>query len=253
MKPDLDIDAFLRAERIPAPDSEAHKDEVRDRLEVVLGPLATLGAGATHAPAAASHNGAASSSSSALMQNLARYKAYVFMAGGIAIGFSARTAFDAARSHPASGAQLQNVTLTAPAASASSAQSSVIDGVPERDVESLPLSPLPSAQAPSPSSGPLVRSDNHDKSDLAAESLLLQTAQTALERGEPDRALVALERHRQKFPDGQLSEERESLTIYALVAEGKLDEARAKTAAFHLVFRNSLQGPALDALTTTAP
>ena len=45
-----------------------------------------------------------------------------------------------------------------------------------------------------------------------------------------------------------MSEERESVTVVALVAERRLDDARARTASFHHQFNQSLQGPMLDAL-----
>lgn len=249
MKTDFDVDDFLRAERAMPPDLDAHKEEARERLEMILGPLAAVGSipAPPASPAVASNP--ANSAGSVIAKTAARTKLILLTAGllgGFAIGMSTHAALDQRKAHSESDRQPLQITLPSVVAPTSPASEiPAPSNVPERDIETLPVAA--SARAPSASAG----ASSSTKSDLASESVLLETARTALERNEPEHAMAALDRHRQKFPNGQLSEERESLTIYALVAEGKMDEARAKTIAFHATYRNSLQGPALDALTKT--
>jgi hypothetical protein len=100
-------------------------------------------------------------------------------------------------------------------------------------VESLPEAP-PSArgaQAPAPSDY---------GQQLAAESALLDLARTAVGRGEPEKALAAVDRHAAEFPHGLLREEREALGIKALAMAGKTDEARARAARFRERYPASL-------------
>jgi hypothetical protein len=75
---------------------------------------------------------------------------------------------------------------------------------------------------------------------LAAERGLLDGARGALARGEAGEALAAAERHAHDYPDGVLVEEREALSIKALVALGRRDEAQARARAFEQRFPNGL-------------
>jgi hypothetical protein len=81
---------------------------------------------------------------------------------------------------------------------------------------------------------------------LAAEQHLLDTARTALAKGEPAAALAPLELHAQRFPKGKLSEEREALSVRVLALLGRDDEARARADGFHRRFPGSLFTPAVD-------
>jgi hypothetical protein len=83
-------------------------------------------------------------------------------------------------------------------------------------------------------------------SELRAERALIDTAQTAVARRDPDAALTTLARHAREFPHGQLAEEREWLTIQALILTGRSDDARARATAFRRAFPQSLMLPALD-------
>jgi hypothetical protein len=80
---------------------------------------------------------------------------------------------------------------------------------------------------------------------LAAESALLDIARVAVARGEGDKALAAIERHRAQFPGGLLAEEREALTIKALHLQGRDPEARALLTRFERSYPGSLFLPAL--------
>jgi hypothetical protein len=76
--------------------------------------------------------------------------------------------------------------------------------------------------------------------DTDAEVALISSAQQALER-DPHRALAALNEHARRFEHGVLAEEREVLRFDALVALGRLDEARMRARAFVSSFPKSAQ------------
>lgn len=86
---------------------------------------------------------------------------------------------------------------------------------------------------------------------LKAESVMLESARQRLTAGDAPAALTRLARHRARFPDGRLAEERDVLEIKALIAAGRLDDARRRARAFvtrhpESPYRRALQ-PVLDA------
>ncbi len=56
-----------------------------------------------------------------------------------------------------------------------------------------------------------------DSDDIDGQLVLITQAQRALERGEPNAALVALARHEREYPRGSLAPERDGLRAIALV------------------------------------
>jgi hypothetical protein len=82
---------------------------------------------------------------------------------------------------------------------------------------------------------------------LARERELVDTARSAMLRDNADGAIAALQAHATEFPQGRLSEERESLWVQALAQRGDLDEARRRAVAFHRQFPRSLLGATVDA------
>ena len=88
---------------------------------------------------------------------------------------------------------------------------------------------------------------------LAAERTLIETARSAMARGEAGDALAALERHAQAFPAGRLSEEREALAIEALSTLGHRKDARRRAEKFHRDFPRSLLAPVVDDATQSIP
>jgi hypothetical protein len=246
--PKLDVDAFIRAARAPAPFSEDGKQAVRARLQATLGAVASPWARATASrqPPDVTAGG---------YGIRLGWKAPLLVAAGFGLGLAAHAAMDAAAArHSALEPAMANaVSASLPSAAPSSLPSQVEAVLPVESLRVVPSPPSP----PSPRSDtPAPRSEPHAEGaggDLASEELLLETARTALERRDPTHALEALERHAQRFPRGQLREERESLRIGALVAAGRTSEARARTVEFHRAFPESLQGVALDALLESAP
>jgi hypothetical protein len=71
------------------------------------------------------------------------------------------------------------------------------------------------------------------------EIALLRRARRALAAGDAAQALATLERHRRRWPAGELLQEREVLTIQALVVTGARGEARQRADAFLLRFPSS--------------
>ncbi|MHB8877703.1 MAG: hypothetical protein ACYC8T_28770 [Myxococcaceae bacterium] len=89
--------------------------------------------------------------------------------------------------------------------------------------------------------------------DLSDERSLIEMARTALTRRETEKALQVLREHGQRFPKGQLLEERESLLVQALVNAGQLDDARARAAEFRRRFPESMLLPAVEAALSSVP
>jgi hypothetical protein len=68
--------------------------------------------------------------------------------------------------------------------------------------------------------------------NLAEETQLLADAQRALSAGTPERALALIEAHKARFPQGDLSQEREAARVVALCALGRVREAGRARANF---------------------
>jgi len=84
-------------------------------------------------------------------------------------------------------------------------------------------------------------------STLARERALVDRARAALRRDDAHEALVALMGHEREFPAGALAEERDRLSVEALVARGRMEQARARAALFRArhpgsVYRAEIEG-----------
>jgi len=88
---------------------------------------------------------------------------------------------------------------------------------------------------------------------LAAERAPLETARTALARGQAAAALAALTEHERLFPAGRLAEERDALRVQALVRVERFAEARERATAFRRRFPSSFLLPAVDAAVGQIP
>ena len=108
---------------------------------------------------------------------------------------------------------------------------------PAPEPEAAPASEPEAAPAPAPSTA----------ADLDAELALVRAAQAALAR-DPARALEITATHLDRFPDGQLAQEREVAAIQALVALGRRDEAQARAAAFRAKWPGSAHIRRIDVL-----
>lgn len=108
-------------------------------------------------------------------------------------------------------------------------------------------------RAASESSNPPISPTTGRDFDLAAESALIERARAALLREQTAASLEALQQHQQRFAQGRLSEERESLWIQALVNTGQASAARARAAQFRQRFPQSLLLPVVDAALGALP
>jgi hypothetical protein len=93
-----------------------------------------------------------------------------------------------------------------------------------------PVTPPAAARATSPPPEPARRDTEID---------VLGRARRALARGDARQALTELGRHQQRWPRGQLTQEREVLAIQALAATGANAEARARADRFLAQFPES--------------
>lgn len=114
-------------------------------------------------------------------------------------------------------------------------------------IPTVSLDRLPSAP-PSTSSehrGDDARTSSVDS--VTAERRLLDTARTALVRGEHDAALRAVGEHAKTYPFGRLEEEREAIAIRTLAEASRMDEARVRASRFRAKWPRSLLLPAVEA------
>jgi hypothetical protein len=111
-----------------------------------------------------------------------------------------------------------------------------------------PPSASASTNAPASPSAATVRGAD----TVAEERAILDPARTALGRGDGASALDGVKRHEQKFPRGQLTEEREAIAVQALVVLHRGDEARARGGRFLAKYPNSVLAPAVKAALATA-
>src|SRR5882724_12471980 len=71
--------------------------------------------------------------------------------------------------------------------------------------------------------------------------------------GNPDDAISALEHHEQRFPGGQLVEDREALLVQALSSAGRDEDARRRAAQFKEKWPRSILMPVVEAATAKKP
>jgi hypothetical protein len=90
-----------------------------------------------------------------------------------------------------------------------------------------PASRAPHVVVPASSEGSVER-----VSTLSEEAELIAEAQRALHSDTPERALVPVERHARRFPEGALAQEREAVRVLALCALDRMPEARHAHGAF---------------------
>ena len=99
--------------------------------------------------------------------------------------------------------------------------------------------PLPAASADVKASAPQARDSrearaadafDHERSaeDLLAEEVRLLQEAKALVKQSPSAALAKTREHAQRFPNGTLSLEREMVAVEALVAAGRMQDARSR-------------------------
>lgn len=126
--------------------------------------------------------------------------------------------------------------------------------VPDEAVPASPTPASPAAVNPTPELPRAPRASATETSaapaeatrGLAEQQALLDSARSLLRTGDPAGALDAVHRHNASFPRTMFQEEREALAIRALVALGRVAEARARTDVFARRYGSSLALPALQ-------
>ncbi|XXY52538.1 sigma-70 family RNA polymerase sigma factor [Sorangium sp. So ce269] len=88
---------------------------------------------------------------------------------------------------------------------------------------------------------------------LDTDLTLLQRAIAALGAGKATEALDALERHARSYPRSPRAQQRETLTIQALVQTGRRAEAAARAARFREAFPGSAYLPAIEDALNSLP
>jgi hypothetical protein len=99
--------------------------------------------------------------------------------------------------------------------------------------------PIPSFVPPAPVKARAAASAP-DPQSLERELLVLEQARTRLSEGQAKETLELLRAHRAQYPSSALTQEREALTVKALVAAGRFQEARRAAAAFVQRFPGSV-------------
>jgi hypothetical protein len=130
----------------------------------------------------------------------------------------------------------------------------------QHDTLSVPPSQaLPTAQPVAPDPGSALDDDasphpapgvsaHPARERYALELKVLQPARAAVARGDFSSALSSIAEHQRRFPNGQLSEEREALRVQALSGLGRTDEATRAAIAFRKRFPGSVLISRMQAL-----
>lgn len=167
-------------------------------------------------------------------------------AGGHAMYVSRDDAAVAVRAPPAALASAPVAPLLPPDRPLESTRPEMTPSAARNDV--APASPPATHAAPADGSAETDRDGS-----LGKERALIDTARTAVARGDGEGALATLTRHAHDFPRGRLAEEREWSTIQALVLGGRTNEAQARATTFRRLFPRSLMLPALDQVVPPMP
>jgi hypothetical protein len=237
------LQGLVRAERArPEPPAGA-QDRVFARLSASLGWPGTSGASPS-APAPSTM------ASDAPVRGLGRRLAWfsrrgllTFMAGA-AVGATAYGGAVRLARAPEPSPSVVATSTPRPVPAESQAPSR-----PEPSVASTPH------LATTPAVAPRRHPDSGDARDrgLAAERKLIEMARTSFVRGQPEAALGLLARHTREFPNGQLSEERDSLYVQVLVATGATDQARVRGKHFLRRYPHSLFAPVVEQALRSIP
>jgi hypothetical protein len=241
LPPDLEV--LLDSERRPrAPEPQVHS-RVRSRLVITLG-LTGLGSSAAAGVAPTSAPAAFASSAAPSLGSTALFKLGASVLGALALATGAFLALRPPVPPPQTSSSVEPLPRPLPKELPQAPPS--IETHPEGE-----LGTRSSIKLPSGTSYHHPPSQGHNA--LAAERALLDRARTALIQGDTSQTLKLTVHHAHQFPYGQLAEERDSLTIRALVQKGELDAARAQAIRFRALYPQSIFLPAFDAALNPSP
>lgn len=213
-----DVAALLRAARAEAPSAGALERALAGAAAGAAALGATAAAAAAGAPSTAAAAGGAVTAGGALsLAALAKPLLGGFLAGAI---FCAGVAVVSPPPSPLVAPTAASATAAAPAALAAS----VPAGAPATPALDAPGAALPA----SPASLLAPAASSLEDAALQAEVSLVDRVRRALDSGDPEAALVLLERHaREHGAAGRLAPEARALRLEALVRLGRKGEARA--------------------------
>jgi len=208
------------------------------RLAALSAPAA-LGAAATAslAPSAAPPSPVALPVSSPFKILAERFVRWSLVPFGLGAGLGAATMHSVRSGEQPRPAAVAQVPAAIPSASSAAIAELGSEPTPEPAIE------------PTPAAAPAVSAA---KSTLPIERDLLDRARRQLASDEPARALTFLEQHAQRFPRGQLSEEREAMWVNVLALLGRKDDAKARGEQFEARFPHSLMGSSVKAAVKAA-
>ena len=213
---------------------EAGRDELADaeQLSAVaakLGPILAAGSGAA-AGAAGTAKAASALGGGAVAKLL----------GVVGVGTLIAVAALQLVKPSSSGLDTPWLASAPPGSSATSAPALPVVEVAPSSAETQPSAALGSTNAPSPdpsaprrhaSSAPVESASPAEPVKPDSEAKVLKRAQDAL-RADPARALAICDEHRRSFPRGLLGQEREVITIGALMRLGRSGEAETRARRF---------------------
>jgi len=243
-----DVDRLLHAERGSVPPAPAGaRERVLARLSSTLGGSASLPLPLL--PAAAPVAAAAGLSSAA------KWGLALLLGGGLPlVSYLALrpapapvTLAPSATSAPAAAAvAVRAPQAPAPAATALVAAPATSASMAPPAAPAAPVLIVPPRDRRVRNDGPAASGQGDDS--LAAERGLLEAARAALALGNTTEALALCRRHQHRFAAGQLTEERESIAVRALVSAGQTAAAQTRADDFRRRFPRSMFLPAVDAV-----
>lgn len=220
--------ALVRAGRGALKPSVADRERIARALEARLSPSATASSGGSTVAAPAAHG--------------VRAKLFAVVGTGAIVG-AALVAWSVGTRRPDAtppAATAPVVSAQAPVAPPKIEPSPAVTAAPSPPVGALPMEPR-------------AVTTRRASGRLAEEVAILSRAEKELHAGRPSSALAVLEEHRQKFPNGELAQERIAARVHALCALGRVADAEAALARLRRVSPGSPQeGRAREACAPSA-
>ncbi len=151
--------------------------------------------------------------------------------------------------------QLAPPATSSPAPSSAPARTVVsAQAAPPAASSGVALAPMaPTAPTEEPTARPAPEPSARPQTLLDEERGLLERGRVALGRRDWVSSLEAVRAHRQRFPKGQLAEERDALEVQGLAAGGHTADARRRGEAFLAAYPQSILRGRIDALLRELP
>jgi len=227
------IEALLKHERELVPQPEAQRARVLSRAREAV----------RNAPPLPSARPALEHGSRSLLGAVAA----LAVAGGVAgsLYFASGTT----PSPSPSAAPSASVSAAPPAATHSEVSPAGSPEAADAAAEARTPTAAPALESPAP----IPRAQKSPREERAGELQLLVRARQASALGDSLAVLALADEHERTYPAGRLAEEREVLRVKALVALGRLEQARRAGAKFHRRFPRSVLLKKIDQMLASAP